>query len=46
MVLKPTGGITMNGNEPGELMLLCGQLLNYDAITKEFLKPNLTNITK
>ena len=38
MVLKSTGGITMNGNEkPGELMLLRGQLLGYDAITKEFL---------
>lgn len=47
MGLKPTAGITMNGNEkPGELMLLCGQLLGYDAITKEFLKPNLANITK
>ena len=43
MVLKPTGGIPMNSNEkPDELMLLCGQLLGYDAITKEFLKPNLT----
>jgi hypothetical protein len=46
-VLKSTGGITMNGNEkPGELMLPCGQLLCYETIIKEFLKPNLANITK
>ena len=32
MFLKCTEGITMNGNEkPAELMLLCGQLIAYDA---------------